>query len=71
MKNQSRADFLKADRLVWAYNLIWIFVLDGVRLITERFATYRTARRIKSAEVVNQSLQPHVPPFVRASTAKP
>jgi hypothetical protein len=48
LKNQSRADFLKADRLVWAYNLIWIFVLDGVRLITERFATYRTARWIKS-----------------------
>jgi len=31
-----------------------------------RFATYRTARHIKSAQVVNQSLQPHVPPFAPA-----
>jgi H+-transporting ATPase len=46
---------------VWAYNLIWMCLLGGVRLITERFAAYRTARHLKSAEVVNLSLQPHVP----------
>lgn len=42
---------------VWAYNLAWMFVLGGVRLIAERFATYRTARHRKSVAVVNQSLQ--------------
>src|SRR5271157_5651054 len=42
---------------VWVYNLAWIFVLGGVRLIGERFATYRTARHRKSVSVVNQSLQ--------------
>jgi len=51
---------------VWAYNLAWIFVLGAVRLITERFATYRTARHIKHAKVVNQSLQPHVLPLAGA-----
>jgi H+-transporting ATPase len=51
---------------VWTYNLAWIFVLGAVRLITERFASYRTARHIKSARMVNQSLQPHVPPFAPA-----
>jgi H+-transporting ATPase len=46
---------------VLVYNLAWMFVLGGVRLITERFATYRTARHIKSAAVVSQSLRAHVP----------
>jgi H+-transporting ATPase len=55
---------------VWVYNLAWMFVLGGVRLITERFAAYRTARDIKSAKLVNQSLQPHVPPFARELTAR-
>jgi H+-transporting ATPase len=45
---------------VWAYNLAWMLVLGGVRLMTERFATYRTARHMKSAALVNQSLQPQV-----------
>jgi H+-transporting ATPase len=44
---------------VWAYNLAWMFVLGGVRLITERFADYATARQTKSADVVNRSLQPY------------
>jgi H+-transporting ATPase len=51
---------------VWAYKLAWMFVLGAVRLITERFATYRTTRHIKHAKVVNQSLQPHVLPFAHA-----
>jgi hypothetical protein len=34
------------------------FVLGGVRLITERFATYRTGRQARSVHVVSQSLQP-------------
>jgi H+-transporting ATPase len=46
---------------VWAYNLAWMFILGGVRLLTERFVDYRTARHLQSAAVVNQPLQPHVP----------
>ena len=42
---------------IWAYNLAWMFLLGAVRLITERFMDYRTARHIRSLEVVNQSLQ--------------
>jgi H+-transporting ATPase len=43
---------------VWVYNIAWMFVLGGVRLLTERFATYRTARQETSAQLVNQSLLP-------------
>ena len=42
---------------IWAYNLAWMFLLGAVRLITERFMDYRTARHMRSLEVVNQSLQ--------------
>ena len=45
---------------VWAYNAAWTFVLGAVRLVTERFATYGTARHRKSVAVVNQPLQAHV-----------
>jgi H+-transporting ATPase len=45
---------------VWAYNIAWMFVLGGVRLITERVAAYATARRARSVHIVTQSLQPHV-----------
>jgi H+-transporting ATPase len=41
---------------VWAYSLAWMFVLGGVRMIAERFATYRTSRQISSASIVNQPL---------------
>jgi H+-transporting ATPase len=44
---------------VWAYNIAWMFVLGGVRLITERFAAYRTARHSRSVDMVNQSLRLH------------
>jgi H+-transporting ATPase len=43
---------------VWVYNIAWMFVLGGVRLLTERFAAYRTARQATSAQLVNQSLLP-------------
>jgi hypothetical protein len=26
---------------VWAYNIAWIFVLGNIRMIAERFASYR------------------------------
>jgi H+-transporting ATPase len=41
---------------VWVYNIAWMFVLGCVRLMTERFATYRTARQVSSAHLVNQPL---------------
>jgi H+-transporting ATPase len=44
---------------VWLYNIAWMFVLGGVRLLTERFATYRTARQATSAYVVNEPLRLH------------
>jgi hypothetical protein len=34
-----------------------MFVLGGVRLITERFTTYRTVRQAKSVQLINQSLR--------------
>ena len=45
---------------VWVYNIAWMFVLGGVRLLTERFAAYRTARQTRSVHLVSQSLQPHM-----------
>src|SRR5262249_46772779 len=45
--------------LGWAYNTVWMFVLGGLRLMTERFAAYCTARQGKSAHVVNQPLRLH------------
>jgi H+-transporting ATPase len=44
---------------VWLYNIAWMFVLGAVRLITERFATYRTARQVKSTNLVNRPLHLH------------
>jgi H+-transporting ATPase len=44
---------------VWVYNLAWMVVLGGVRMVTEEFAAYRTARHVKSAALVNQPLQAH------------
>jgi H+-transporting ATPase len=46
---------------VWAYNIAWMFVLGAVRLITERFATYRTVRQARSVRLVSQALQPQAP----------
>jgi H+-transporting ATPase len=55
---------------VWACNLVWMFILGGIRLVTERFANCRTSRHAKSVEVVNQPLQPHVPPFAGESIVR-
>ncbi len=41
---------------IWAYNIAWMFVLGGARLITERFSAYHTARQAKSAQLINQEL---------------
>ncbi len=37
-----------------------LFIPGSARLIDDRFASYRTARHVKHAALVNQSLQPHV-----------
>jgi H+-transporting ATPase len=42
---------------VWVYNIAWMFVLDGLRLVAERFVTYRTARQARSVRIVTQSLR--------------
>ncbi|MCK6556452.1 plasma-membrane proton-efflux P-type ATPase [Candidatus Binatia bacterium] len=44
---------------VWVYNIVWMFVLGAVRIVTERFAVYRTVRHVKSTALVNRSLQAH------------
>ncbi|MGY3618281.1 plasma-membrane proton-efflux P-type ATPase [Bradyrhizobium sp. USDA 10063] len=44
---------------VWVYNIVWMFVLGGIRMLAEHLAAYRTARQAKSARMVNQSLQLH------------
>jgi hypothetical protein len=36
-----------------------MFVLGGVRLLSERFAAYRTTQQAKSMHIVNQSLRLH------------
>ncbi len=46
---------------VWVYNIAWLFVLGGVRLISERFATYRTVRQARSVRMVSQALRPQTP----------
>jgi H+-transporting ATPase len=46
---------------VWAYNIAWMFVLGGVRLATERFAAYGTARQVESLFVVNHPLRHAAP----------
>ena len=46
---------------VWVYLIAWLFVLGSARLIYDHFASYRTARHLKHAALVNQSLQPHIP----------
>jgi H+-transporting ATPase len=46
---------------VWVYNIAWMFALGGVRLITEQLVDHSTAMHLRSAHIVTQSLQPHVP----------
>ncbi len=39
--------------MVWAYNLVWMVLMGAVRLATERFATYRTARHQRSIRLMS------------------
>jgi len=52
---------------VWVYNLVWMVILGGVRLATERFANYRTVRQQRSLALVNQSLHPQAAAFVKGA----
>ncbi|MFO1162386.1 MAG: plasma-membrane proton-efflux P-type ATPase [Reyranellaceae bacterium] len=47
--------------LVWAYNVLWMFVLGAVRLATERTIDNRTRARRQSGVLVTQPLQTHLP----------
>jgi hypothetical protein len=61
---------VEAYRLSLDYNLAWMILLSAVRLITDRFADYRTARHVKSVALVNQSLQPLAPALAQQSLAQ-
>ncbi len=45
---------------VWAYNIAWVFILCGVRLITEKLVDDRTGQRIKHRDIITRPLQAHV-----------
>jgi H+-transporting ATPase len=51
---------------VWAYNVGWMFAMGGIRLLTERFADYRTERHLKSANIMNQALYPQAQAFTNS-----
>jgi len=44
---------------IWGYNIAWMFLLCAVRLITELYVDFRSARQVRSLAVINQSLQAH------------
>ncbi len=46
---------------VWAYNLVWMVIMGGVRILTEGFVNFSTARHVKHVSFLNQSTQPHIP----------
>jgi len=46
---------------VWVYNLAWMFLLGGIRLVADAYIEHRTARAQRSFEVVNQPLHPNAP----------
>ncbi|MCU0973389.1 MAG: hypothetical protein MUF80_05475, partial [Burkholderiales bacterium] len=60
----------RAVGTIWAYNIAWMFILGAVRLATEKIVDHRTAPHLRSAEIVTQSLQPHVPASTTAARAR-
>ncbi|MBV8271024.1 MAG: plasma-membrane proton-efflux P-type ATPase [Cupriavidus sp.] len=44
---------------IWAYDLVWMCLLGAIRLVTERFATYRTVRQTNSLRLLNLPLRHH------------
>ena len=44
---------------VWVYNIVWMCALGGVRLLAERFASYRTVRQALSLSRLNEPLWQH------------
>jgi H+-transporting ATPase len=45
---------------VWLYNLVWLFVLGGMRLATEILLAGRSARWARSVELANEQLRSNV-----------
>jgi H+-transporting ATPase len=39
------------------YNIAWMFLMGSVRQVTELFANHRTARHLKSVNIVNRALR--------------
>ncbi|MBL6653691.1 MAG: hypothetical protein ISP49_19005, partial [Reyranella sp.] len=54
---------------IWAYNIAWMFVLGAVRIATERTIDNRTTARLRSATLVTQPLQSHLPAPTRKAAA--
>ncbi|MBL6617437.1 MAG: plasma-membrane proton-efflux P-type ATPase [Reyranella sp.] len=54
---------------IWAYNIAWMFVLGAVRIATERTIDNRTTARLRSASLVTQPLQSHLPAPTRKAAA--
>jgi H+-transporting ATPase len=49
--------------IVWilSYDLVWMFLMGGIRLAAEAFIEHRTARAQRSIDLVHQPLHPHAP----------
>jgi H+-transporting ATPase len=43
---------------VWAWALAWTVIIGGARIVAERFADHRTARHLRSIDLVNRPLYP-------------
>ena len=43
------------------YDLVWIFLMGGIRLVADAFIEHRTTRTRKSIDLVNQPLHPNAP----------
>jgi H+-transporting ATPase len=46
---------------IWLYNVVWLFALAALRLATEKLLAGKSAGWARSAQFVNQPLQPYAP----------
>ncbi|MCB0917191.1 MAG: plasma-membrane proton-efflux P-type ATPase [Actinobacteria bacterium] len=44
--------------ITWAYNIVWMFILGAVRVLTEKLLDDRTAQRRKHQRLMHKPLQP-------------
>ncbi len=54
---------------VWAYNIVWMFVLGVVRVAADRVIEHRTDAQQRSAALVTAPLQANVPAAPPARSA--